>query len=172
MLFTLNWHTTTTSHLSSSTALGSAWPGQEEQLQQHRSSSGGWPAAPGSYQWCPGYIAENTRRVHEDAYVGVSVSLLRWQDWITQEHAEGTYSLVVVHEGNQRVSPFECVDGSVVPSNVINPVGFVVVPKIKKGRRTERVHVQQGLNEVNLHSNLLYMTSPCNIWTWQTGFYI
>lgn len=40
-----------------------------------------------------------------------------------------TYSLVVTLEGNVRVSPLECVVGSVIPCNVINPVGFVVVPK-------------------------------------------
>lgn len=44
---------------------------------------------------------------------------------------EDTYGLEVVLEGNQRVALLECVDGSVVPSNVIDPVGFVVVPKNK-----------------------------------------
>ena len=40
-----------------------------------------------------------------------------------------TYSLVVVLEGDFGVVPRECVVGSVIPGNVINFVGFVVVPK-------------------------------------------
>lgn len=39
-----------------------------------------------------------------------------------------TYSLVVALEGNICVSPLECVIGSMIPCNVVNPVGFVVVP--------------------------------------------
>lgn len=56
---------------------------------------------------------------------------------MNHKHVEGTYSLIVVGEGNQRVSPFEGVVGSVVPSNVINPVGSVVVPKINEDAPTE-----------------------------------
>lgn len=49
----------------------------------------------------------------------------------TNACVECTYSLEIVLEGNVCVPPFESVVGSVVPSNVINPVGFVVVPKRK-----------------------------------------
>lgn len=45
-----------------------------------------------------------------------------------------TYSLVVVLEGDVGVSPLKCVVGSVIPCNVINPVGFVVVPKNVRSR--------------------------------------
>lgn len=50
-----------------------------------------------------------------------------------------TYSLVVVLEGNICISPLECVVGSVIPRNVINPVGFIVVPKMEKERVAAQV---------------------------------
>lgn len=40
-----------------------------------------------------------------------------------------TYILVVVLEGDLRVSPREGVGGSVIPGDIINPVGSVVVSK-------------------------------------------
>lgn len=40
------------------------------------------------------------------------------------------YRLKVVHERDICISPFECVIGVLVPGNIINPVGFVVVPII------------------------------------------
>lgn len=50
-----------------------------------------------------------------------------------------TYRLVIVLKGNVRVSPLECVVGTVIPGNIINPVGFVVVPKnINKMRGRKR----------------------------------
>ena len=39
-----------------------------------------------------------------------------------------TYGLVVVLEGDVRVSSLERVVGRVIPGDVINPVGLVVVP--------------------------------------------
>lgn len=42
------------------------------------------------------------------------------------------YVLVVVLKGDFGVSSSESVVGSVIPGNVINPVGFVVVPSNKK----------------------------------------
>lgn len=47
-----------------------------------------------------------------------------------------TYCLVVVLKGNICVSSLECVVGSVIPCNIIDPVGSVVVPK--KGRQKEK----------------------------------
>ncbi len=48
-------------------------------------------------------------------------------------HVHDTYRLEVILERNLCVSFLECVIGSVIPCNLINPVGFVVVPKKMEG---------------------------------------
>lgn len=42
-------------------------------------------------------------------------------------HYESTYTPVVVPEGNFCISPLESIGWSMVPCNIINPVGFVVI---------------------------------------------
>lgn len=55
-----------------------------------------------------------------------------------------TYSLVVVLEGNIRVSPLEGVVRRVIPRYVVDPVGFVVVPKrLDQTRRLSLVSQRQ-----------------------------
>lgn len=55
------------------------------------------------------------------------------EDSVVVATVSRSYSLVVTQEGNVCIALFEGVLGGVVPGDVVNPVGFVVVPANQNG---------------------------------------